>query len=161
MALNNLAGAKFFAKIDLKGAYHQIEMSPEARAITTINTPIGLLRWTCLPYGIKTASAIFQRAIESTIGTDTSGIIIYQDDICIGDESLDALRMKVNTVLSRLSAAGMRINEKKCVMEASDLGFLGYNLSANGVQPDKRLLKKCLMFSLLKIKRNSYPSLVS
>jgi len=144
MALNNLAGAKFFAKIDLKGAYHQIEMSPEARAITTINTPIGLLRWTCLPYGIKTASAIFQRAIESTIGTDTPGIIIYQDDICIGGESLEALRNKVNTVLNRLATAGMRINEKKCVMEASELGFLGYNLSESGVKPDKQLVQKVL-----------------
>nr|XP_047139127.1 uncharacterized protein K02A2.6-like [Hydra vulgaris] len=64
---HKMAGMKYFAKIDFKGAYHQIEMDKEAQEITTVNTPIGLLRWTRLPFGIKTASAVFQRAIESVL----------------------------------------------------------------------------------------------
>lgn len=48
-----------------------------------INSPIGLLRWKCMPYGVKTASAIFQRAIENVLTGDVKNII-YQDIICIG-----------------------------------------------------------------------------
>ena len=86
-AFHSLAGMRFFGKIDLKGAYNQIAMNSEAREITTINTPIGLLRWTVVPYGIKTASAMFQRAIEDTIGTSVQNCVIFQDDIAIGGDS--------------------------------------------------------------------------
>ena len=78
---HKMAGMKYFAKIDLKGAYHQIELDKEAQEITTVNAPIGLLRWTCLPFGIKTASAVFQRAIESVVGGLIPNMIIFQDDI--------------------------------------------------------------------------------
>ena len=31
-------GAKYFSKIDLKQAYHQVELEPECRFITTFST---------------------------------------------------------------------------------------------------------------------------
>jgi len=144
LALHKLQGSTHFAKIDLKGAYNQIEMAEEAREITTINTPLGLLRWTCLPYGIKTASAIFQRAIEATIGNDNDNLVIYQDDICIGAKSKEDLQKKLGEILSKLKNAGMKINKEKCIMEATELSFLGYRISAKGVSPDKALVQKIL-----------------
>ena len=56
-----------FTKIDLKTAYHQIQKDDNFKEVTTINTPIGLLKWRRMLYGIKTASAIFQRAIEQVL----------------------------------------------------------------------------------------------
>mgnify|MGYP000566095849 CR=1 FL=1 len=98
----------------------------EAKEITTTNTPIGLLRWTCLPYGIKTASAIFQRALENTLEGKNEEIIIYQDDVCIGAKTLSELREKVHYILSTLQQAGMQINERKCVFETNEISFLGF-----------------------------------
>lgn len=49
-----------FAKIDLTNAYNQIELDESSKEVTTMNTPISLLRWNRLPFGIKTASAIFR-----------------------------------------------------------------------------------------------------
>ena len=34
-------------------------------------------------YGIKTANAIFQRAIEQVLREDLKNMVCYQDDICI------------------------------------------------------------------------------
>jgi len=144
VALHKLHGSQVFAKIDLKGAYNQIEMNETAREITTINTPIGLLRWTCLPYGIKTASAIFQRAIEGAIGADRKGVVIYQDDICVGADSPATLQQQLKEILDILKSVGMKINERKCVMEAREIRFLGYKLSKNGVSPDSDLIQKVL-----------------
>ena len=100
-ALTSLANMKFFAKIDLASAYHQIELDEVSREITTINTPLGLLRWTRLPFGIKTASALFQAAIEKTVlaGDSISNIVVYQDDICIGAANEAELNGKVSCVL--------------------------------------------------------------
>ena len=76
--IHALAGMGVFIEIDLKTAYHQISI----KEVTTINTPTGLLKWGRMPYGIKTASAIFQRAIEQVLWEDIKNMVCYQDDIC-------------------------------------------------------------------------------
>nr|XP_047142341.1 uncharacterized protein K02A2.6-like [Hydra vulgaris] len=144
---HKMAGMKYFAKIDLKGAYHQIEMDKEAQEITTVNTPIGLLRWTCLPFGIKTASAIFQRAIESVVGDIIPNMIIFQDDICVGAKNAEELKSNLNKILSKLKESGMSINKRKSVNETKSLSFLGYELSEKGVTPDRNLVSKILGIS--------------
>ena len=60
---------RVFMKIDLKTAYNQIPIDNNFKEVTTINSPIGLLKWRRMPCGIKT-SAIFQRAIEQVLGED-------------------------------------------------------------------------------------------
>ena len=72
-----------FTKIDLKTAYHQMLIDDNFKEVTTMNTPIGLLEWRRMLYGIKTASAIFQRAIKQVLGEDIKNMVCYQDGICI------------------------------------------------------------------------------
>ena len=50
---HELAEMKYFAKTDLKSSYNQIEIDKKFKEITSINDPIGLLKWTRLPFGIK------------------------------------------------------------------------------------------------------------
>ena len=69
--------------------------------IITLNTPMGLLRWSRLLLGIKTARHIFQRAIEKLLG-EVDNIIIYQDDICLETRTSEELKSKTDQVLRRL-----------------------------------------------------------
>ena len=78
-----------------------------------MNTPIGLVQWKVLPEGIKTASAIFQKAIETTIGADIMNCVAYQDDICCGAKTKEELQTKLAQILDRLSKAGMTVNKRK------------------------------------------------
>ena len=66
-ASHELANTKDFAKINLKSAYIQIEIDDKFKDITTSNSPMGLLRWSRLPFGIKTVSHILQRAIKKIL----------------------------------------------------------------------------------------------
>ena len=70
VAIHAFAGMSVFTKIDLKTAYHPIPIDNNFKEVMTINTLIGRLKWRMMPYGIKTASAIFQRAIELVLGED-------------------------------------------------------------------------------------------
>ena len=69
VTIYTLADMSVFTKIDLKTAYHQIQTDDNFKEVTTMNMPTGLLKWR-MPYGIKTANAIFQRAIEQVLGDD-------------------------------------------------------------------------------------------
>lgn len=45
-----------------------------------------------MAYCVKTASAIFQWAIENVLIGDVKNMIFYQDDICIGAPSREELK---------------------------------------------------------------------
>jgi hypothetical protein len=55
-----LNGAKYFSKLDLAQAYHQLELHEDSRYITTFSTHVGLFRYKRLNYGTNVAAEIFQ-----------------------------------------------------------------------------------------------------
>ena len=59
-------GAKFFSKIDLKQAYHQLELHEESRFITTFTTHEGLYQYTRRNYVANSAAEIFQNVLVTT-----------------------------------------------------------------------------------------------
>ena len=58
-------GSKYFSKIDLKQAYHQLELTEESRYITTFSTHEGLFRYKRLNYGTNSAAEIFQNILNA------------------------------------------------------------------------------------------------
>ena len=128
---HELANMKHFAKINLKSAYNQIEIDNKFKEIIT-------LRSSCLPFGIKTASHIFQRAIEKILLGKVDNIIMYQDDICLVEE----LKSKTEQVLQRLKQAGMTIDGDKCKLDYEKISYLGYQISREGISPEEMLTNK-------------------
>ena len=95
----------------MKTANHQILIDDNLKEMTTINTPIGLLKWRRVLYEIKTTRAIFQRVTKQVLGEDFKNMVCYQDDICIRSINENELKKKTDIVLNRLRNAGMT-NEK-------------------------------------------------
>ena len=62
-----LAGGQQFTKIDLRQAYHQMEVEEESEEYLTINTHQGLYRYNRLVFGITSAPAIWQRSIDQIL----------------------------------------------------------------------------------------------
>ena len=58
--LHTMNGSKVFSKLDLKWGYHQLELSPESREITTFATPDGLFRYKPLLFAVCSASEQYQ-----------------------------------------------------------------------------------------------------
>ena len=59
----SISGSKIFSKLDLKWGYHQLELSPESREITTFATHCGLFRYKRLLFGVNSASEQYQYEI--------------------------------------------------------------------------------------------------
>ena len=73
--LATLAGGKCFTKLDLKQAYLQLELHPDSQEYCAVNTHRGLYQFKRLPFGIASASALFQRV--DTILQGVPGTIFY------------------------------------------------------------------------------------
>lgn len=51
---------------DLNQAYLQLELEAESRKLLVVNTPWGLYRNKCLPFGLGSSPFLFQRFMKST-----------------------------------------------------------------------------------------------
>ena len=76
----DLNRATVFSKLDLSSGYHQLELAPESRCITTFSTHVGLRRYKRLMFGINAAPEILQNAIEEIL-TGLPGCKNISDDI--------------------------------------------------------------------------------
>lgn len=79
-----LSGAQKFSKIDLNQAYLQMHVKEQSHEMLTVNTHKILFRYCRLPFGITSAPAFFQRAMDQIL-SDLLGVQCYLDDIlCTG-----------------------------------------------------------------------------
>ena len=58
---------KIFSKLEVKWAYHQIELNSESRDITTFATHEGLFRYKRLMFGVSCAPGMYQRSMQQTL----------------------------------------------------------------------------------------------
>lgn len=128
----SLAGGKTFSKVDLASAYLQMEVEEDSKQYLTINTPKGLFRYNRLVFGIASAPAIFQRAIE-TILQRIPGVIVYQDDILVTGNTDKEHLQSLTTVLERLEHYGLRVKLSKCSFFAQSITYLGHKIDKDGV----------------------------
>ncbi|XP_011858363.1 PREDICTED: uncharacterized protein K02A2.6-like [Vollenhovia emeryi] len=131
----HLAGKKTFSKIDLSDAFWQVELDDAdgSKKLMTINTHLDLFTVNRLQQGVKTAPAIFQRLIDTTLsGTNTFGFI--DDMITAGIDETDHKRQLFKT-LQRLQDAGFRLQAEKCEFGKSSVEFCGHIVDNKGIRP--------------------------
>lgn len=112
--LNALAGSKFFAKVDLHSAFHQVMLPPEQREIFAFASEWGNFHYTRLPFGFKNSSNIFQRVMDNCLhGLQDQKILPYVDDIVIAAESLEQLHDRIKIVFERLKEFNLTLSPDK------------------------------------------------
>jgi len=88
MILANLGKATFFTTLDLKLGYHQIYLAECDREKTSFSINGGKYEFCRLPFGIKNAGCIFQRAIDDVLREQIWKICyVYVDDVIIFSEN--------------------------------------------------------------------------
>ena len=83
---SKLAGGKKFTKIDLRQAYHEMEVEEESQEYLTVNTHQGLYRYNRLICGITSASAIWQRSMDQILEGIEGTSSILDDTIITGKD---------------------------------------------------------------------------
>lgn len=143
--LPHFSKAKIFSKLDIKNAFHQIEISPESREITTFITSRGLFRYTRLMFGINCAPELFQKIMEQIL-SGCKGCLNYIDDIIIFGNSKEQHDKRLKIVHDRLRKHEILLNHDKCEYGKTMIKFLGQKLSEKGIQPDEDKLSDIKKF---------------
>ena len=133
-SLSKLAGSRIFSKLDAKSAFWQIPLSEDSKLLTTFITPFGRYCFNRLPYGICSASEIFQRTMMKILD-GVEGVICHMDDVLIHGPNAETHNVRVRQTLQKIQAAGITLNEK-CEFSQRSIRFLGCIIDDKGVHVD-------------------------
>ncbi|XP_062711622.1 uncharacterized protein K02A2.6-like [Aedes albopictus] len=144
--LPRFTSAKWFSRLDVKEAFHQVELDSESRYITTFITHMGLFRYKRLMYGIACAPELFQRILEQILSPHSKNVVSFIDDVLIFARTEQEHDEVLKAVLSTLSAYGILLNQSKCVFKVLELDFLGHVISPDGIRPSHSKVESLLKF---------------
>ena len=135
---SRLAGAKIFTILDVKKGFWHISLDEESSLLTTFNTPFGRFRWKWLPYGIKTAPEVFQRAMHKLI-EGLNGTEVIADDFLIFGSDVREHDTNLHAFLKRCEERNVVLNFDKLQLRRDNVPFIGYVATAEGLKaaPEK------------------------
>ena len=110
-------------------------MDDESSKLLTFATPFGRFRYKRLPYGIHSASEIFQFEIANLL-SGIDGTANSQVDIIIWASSKEDRDRRLGQVMCNIRKTGLKLNKSKCVLGAKEILFLGHIASQYGIKAD-------------------------
>ena len=125
----HLHGKKIFSRIDLKSAFLQIPINEQDIVKTAVCTPFGNYEFLYMNYGLKGASATFQRYINTVLWDLKNGndnpvtFFAYIDDILVASDTEEDHVLDLRAIFTRLADNNLKINELKCSFGVNELGL--------------------------------------
>jgi hypothetical protein len=135
--LTQVAKANYYSTFDMSKGFLQLPIAAESRQKTAVYTPMGLMEFTRLPFGLKNAAACFQRAMVECLGNYINDfIMVYIDDVIIYSDTLEEHLEHLKIFFTKIQEYNFRINPKKVQLIQSEIKVLGHIISKGIVKPD-------------------------
>jgi hypothetical protein len=133
--LQELEGFTYATALDLNMGYYTIKLDPMVSKMCTIIFPWGKYSYKRLPMGFGGSADIFQAQIMDLMAS-LEFVQVYMDNLLIITRGiLDEHLQKMETVLTRLCNAGLKVNAAKSLACAHEIEYLSYILTKEGVNP--------------------------
>lgn len=133
--LSQLGRNKFFTVLDLKSGFHQIPLKESDVEKTAFSINNGKYEFVRLPFGLKNAPSIFQRALDDILRKFIGQICyVYIDDIIIFSQTEDQHIQHIREIFHTLNKARMKVQLDKCRFFEKQVEFLGFVVSSDGIR---------------------------
>ncbi|XP_020222101.1 uncharacterized protein LOC109804683 [Cajanus cajan] len=136
--VDGASGHSIFSFLDAYSGYNQIKMYPadeEKKAFITENANFC---YKVMPFGLKNAGATYQRLMDKVFrGQIGRNIEIYVDDMVVKSNSMADHVADLAEIFGELRKHNMRLNPEKCTFGVRGGKFLGFMLSARGIEANR------------------------
>ena len=149
---SKLYASTIFTSCDLSKAYWQIPVHPDSRPLTAFQTPLGLMQWKRMPFGLVTAPATFCRLMRLVL-SDVKNVLNYFDDTLVHTSSWYQHKQSLRKLLETLRKHSLTVNPKKLSIGQSSIEFLGHTVSGGEMAPIRTQITKVLDLKIPKTKK--------
>lgn len=134
---NELHGAAYFSKLDLRSGFHQILMKMKDVHKTTFRTHFGHYEFLVMPFGLRNAPATVQAMLNSIFADFLRRfVLIFFDDILVYSKTLKEHKQHLEAVLQTLLQNRLTAKTSKCTFAVSQIDYLGHIITVQGVSTD-------------------------
>lgn len=125
---------KYFLKLDFMKGYWQIPLTEESKSKTAFSTTSGLYLFRFMPFGIKTAPAVFSKLMRK-VAEGIPNVDHYYDDLLVATETWEEHLRSLGLLFERVQSAGLTVCApvnanlvwKKSTSWDTELAGAGYN----------------------------------
>ena len=122
--LHDLNRGTVSTKLDIKWAFHQVELSEESRQITTFATHKGLFRYKRLIFEISCTPEMYQRVMRQVL-EGFEGVRNIHDDIIVHEKTAEQHDTRLEKALERIQEKGLTLIKEKCKFHKYEIEFMG------------------------------------
>ena len=142
--LQELEGFTYATALDLNMGYYTIRLDAKASEMCTIIFPWGKYSYNRLPMGFGGSADIFQAQMMDLMAS-LGYVRAYIDDLLIITRgTIEDHISKIDTVLTRLRDAGLKVNAAKSFFCTHEIEYLGYILTREGIKPQQKKVQAIL-----------------
>jgi len=138
--VDGAAGHAILSFLDAYSGYNQIPMAHEDKIKTAFITEEANLYYKVMPFGLKNASATYQRLMDRVFQPLLGKLVeVYVNDIIVKSPNAKQHFADLTQVFKPLRAYNIRLNPKKCTFGVDGGKFLGFMLTQRGIEanPEK------------------------
>jgi hypothetical protein len=131
---DQLQGAAYFSKIDLRSGYHQLRVRDSDVQKTAFQTRYGHYEFLVMPFGLTNAPAVFMALMNKVFAQylDHSAVV-FIDDVLVYSKSREDHEEHLRTSLQLLRDNQLYAKLSKCEFWLEQVAFLGHIISKEGL----------------------------
>ncbi|GKB00221.1 putative nucleotidyltransferase, ribonuclease H, partial [Tanacetum coccineum] len=134
---DQLQGARYFSKIDLRSGYHQLRVHEDDIPKTAFRMRYGHFEFTVMPFGLTNAPAVFMDLMNRVCKPYLyKFVIVFIDDILIYSKTKEDHEVHLKLVLELLKKERLYAKFSKCEFWLQEVHFLGHVVNHNGIHVD-------------------------
>ncbi|KAD7479605.1 hypothetical protein E3N88_02741 [Mikania micrantha] len=145
---DQLQGASWFSKIDLRSGYHQLKVKEEDVPKTAFRTRYGHYEFVVMPFGLTNAPAAFMDLMNRVCRPmlDKS-VIVFIDDILIFSRTEKDHSQHLREMLMTLRRERLYAKFSKCAFWLREVQFLGHVVNSSGISVDPSKIETVIKWS--------------
>ena len=137
--LDELHGAAYFTKLDLRTGYHQVQVHPSNIHKTAFRTHNGHYEYLVMPFGLRNAPSTFQAIMNEIFRLHLRKfILVFFDDILIYSPIWSCHLKHVRQAFEILKQQQFFVKGNKCNFGQQELEHLGHIITCHGVKVDEK-----------------------